>query len=129
MLKRKGIRLAALLSSLICISAITIPASAKTCMAVEYNGYYASTGYSGTIISATVSNGSSRGTRSVDMSGKYTRQYSTITYDFEASASGNDYYKTATYNGGDVIIEVSGEADFYASAGGSTFARTLVFDS
>ena len=128
MLKRKGRRLAALLSALVCMSAGAIPASAKVCDSKTSGNFTAQTGYNGTNIYGTVSNGTSSGSFTAEIDGLFRYANDNTDYEFYAFNSGSGYYRTATYIASKIVDSAEGYGDFVGSANGASFSTTLRFD-
>lgn len=128
MIKRKSMRLATLLSSVVCLVSIAIPASAKVCQSHTQGNFGSSTGYSGTAINGGVGNSMYSGNMIAKIQGKYRYAGSTTSYDFKASESGSGYYKSATYSTNKVVDTATGFGDFYGSAGGASYSKTLYYD-
>lgn len=128
MLKRKGRRLAALLSALVCMSAVAIPASAKVCQSQTSGTFTAQTGYNGTNIYGSIANSRSSGSMTAIIDGSYRYAGSTATFDFSGYASGNGYYQTANDYASKVVSSATGYGDFYGSAGGESKSFHLTYN-
>ena len=129
MLKRKGRRLAALLSALVCMSAVAIPASAKVCESKSNSaGFNAYTEYAGIYIRGTISNGSYSSSLSAKIQGNFRYANDKDTYSFKASSSGVGYSKVAKYTAKKVVNSATGYGDFNGSGPSGSMSVTLHFD-
>lgn len=128
MLKHKGMRLIALLSSLVCLAAVAIPASAKVCQTHSQGNFSSTTGYTGPVINGGVGNGMYSGNMSASIHGNFRYANDKTDYEFRSSNSGSGYYTSATYTARKVVDTVTGFGDFFGSAGGTTYSKTLNYD-
>ncbi|MCI9273458.1 MAG: hypothetical protein HFE39_05810 [Clostridiales bacterium] len=129
MIKRKSMRLATLLSSVVCLVAVAIPASAKICQSHTQGNFSSSTGYSGKVINGGVGNGMYSGYMSAKIQGTYKQTGSATSYNFRGSESANSYFIGATHTANQDVYIAFGMGEFYGSTGGgATYNKILYYD-